>query len=186
MPYYFLNMLNRNAGSRRSKPEEILNHLDLRKGDSVADIGAGGGYFTLEFAHRVGPSGKVYAVDVRLKYLDYVRNRAIKAGLVNVVPVLVRRDDFLLPEKGIDLFFFRNVYHHIERPVAYFEKLKNHLRKNGRVAVVDYRKGRSWISLFGHSVNEEQLIQNMKMAGYSPAGSFDFLPAQSFHIFQAG
>jgi arsenite methyltransferase len=186
MPYFFLKLLNRNAGSKRSRSEEILNRLKLRKGDTVADIGAGGGYFTLEFARRVGPSGMVYAVDVRLKFLDYVRNRAVKAGLGNVVPVLVRRDDFLLPENGIDLFFFRNVYHHIERPVAYFQKLRPHLKKGGRIAVIDYRKGKSWISLIGHSVNEQQLIQNMKMAGYSAVESHEFLPAQSFHVFQPG
>jgi arsenite methyltransferase len=186
MSYFFLNLLNRNAGSKRSKSAEILDRLNLRKGDSVADIGAGGGYFTLEFARRVGPSGRVYAVDVRLKFLDYIRNRAVKAGLDNVVPVLVRKDDFLLPENGIDLFFFRNVYHHIDRPVAYFQKLAPFLRKDGRVAVVDYKKGKSWISLFGHSVNEQQLIQNMKMAGYRPVESHDFLPGQSFHVFQTG
>jgi arsenite methyltransferase len=181
---FFLEMLNRNAGSKQSKSEEILDRLNLRKGDSVADIGAGGGYFTMEFARRVGPSGKVYAVDVRLKYLDYIRNRAVKAGLGNVVPVLVRRDDFLLPENGIDLFFLRNVYHHIEKPVAYFQNLRPFLRKNGRVAVVDYRKGKSWIGLLGHSVNEQQLVQNMKMAGYLSVESHDFLPAQSFTVFQ--
>jgi len=186
MSYFFLKLLNRNAGSKRSKPEEILKHLNLRKGDSVADIGAGGGYFTLEFARRVGPSGKVYAVDVRLKYLDYVRNQAVKAGLGNVVPVLVRSDDFLLPENGIDLIFLRNVYHHLQRPVSYFQKLRHHLRKDGRVAVVDYKKGMNWISLIGHSVNEEQLMQNMKMAGYSSVESHDFLSAQLFHIFQFG
>jgi arsenite methyltransferase len=186
MPHYFLKLLNRNAGSKQSRPEEILKRLNLRKGDSVVDLGAGGGYFALEFARRVGPSGKVYAVDVRLKALDFIRNQAVKAGLHNVVPVLVRGDDFPLPENGIDLIFLRNVYHHLRRPVSYFQKLQPHLRKGGRVAVVDYKKGMNWISLFGHSVNEEQLIQNMKMAGYRSMESHDFLPAQSFHVFQAG
>jgi ubiquinone/menaquinone biosynthesis C-methylase UbiE len=185
MSNFLLKHLNRNARSRRGKPEEILKILNVAKGESVADIGAGGGYFTLEFARRVGPKGKVYAVDIRLKTLDFIRNQAVKAGLANVVPVLVRSDDFLLPDGGIDLVFLRNVYHHLDRPVSYFQKLRPHLRKSGRVAVIDYKKGMNWISLLGHSVNREQLIQNMKMAGYRMVRSYDILRAQSFHVFQA-
>jgi ubiquinone/menaquinone biosynthesis C-methylase UbiE len=185
MPHIFLKQLNRDARSGRSRPDEILKLLKVAKGESVADIGAGGGYFTMEFARRVGPKGKVYAVDIRLKTLDFIRNQAVKAGLGNVVPVLVRNDDFLLPDGGIDLMFLRNVYHHLGRPVSYFQKLRPHLRKGGRVAVIDYKKGINWISLFGHSVNAEQLIRNMKMAGYRFVESHDVLPAQSFHVFQA-
>jgi len=186
MRHLLLRILNRNAGSKRSKAEEILKHLDLAKGMSVVDLGAGGGYFTMELGRRVGPTGKVYAVDVKLMILDFIRDQAARAGLHNVVPVLVRSDDFPLPENGIDLIFLRNVYHHLPRPVAYFQKLRPVLRKNGRVAVIDYKKGVNWISLLGHSVNEEQLIQNMKMAGYRLMESLDFLPLQSFHVFQAG
>jgi SAM-dependent methyltransferase len=182
----YLEMLNRSAASKKSRAEEILRILDVREGGAVADIGAGGGYFTLEFAGRVGPGGTVYAVDVKLKVLDYIRKRAARSGLRNVVPVLVRGDDFLLPEGKLDLIFLRNVVHHIRRPVAFFKKLESSLRKGGKVAIVDYKKGGNWISLFGHYVDGEQLTMNMKMAGYVTLASHDFLPSQVFFVFGIG
>src|SRR5574341_351745 len=76
----FLKILNKEASSAKSKPEKIIASLDIREGYVIADIGSGGGYFTLVFARKTGKTGRVYAVDVKPKYLDFIRRAAARAG----------------------------------------------------------------------------------------------------------
>lgn len=104
----FLRSLNREAASPKNRPGEILNHLEIREGNAVADLGLGGGFFTLAFAERVGKNGKVYAIDAKPKYLDFIGRRSAQEGLNNIVLVQVREMESKLPEAGLDLVFVRN------------------------------------------------------------------------------
>jgi len=80
-----------------------LKALKLRQGQTVADIGAGGGYFSLRFAEILGGNGRVFAVDTNQRFLEYIRNEAKKKGLENVETILVDGGKLDLPEKGLDL-----------------------------------------------------------------------------------
>ena len=80
-------MFNRRASERKSMPDTVIQSLGLSPGKIVADIGSGGGYFSLRFAQAVGKSGKVYAVDVDPKLLDYVRRQGEAMGLSNLLTV---------------------------------------------------------------------------------------------------
>ncbi len=86
--FLFLNILNKEASSADSKPDEIIASLGIGEGDVIADIGSGGGYFTIAFAGKVGKAGRVYAVDVKPKYLEFIRRKAAREGLDNVSCVL--------------------------------------------------------------------------------------------------
>lgn len=113
-------MFNRKASDPRNKPDQILEALELRQGQNVADIGAGGGYFCLRFAEAVGRKGKVYAVDTNLGFLEFIENNVKERGLDNVEAILVAGEDLALPEESLDLIFMRNVYHHLTNRVEYF------------------------------------------------------------------
>jgi len=110
---FFLTMLNREASSARSRPSEIIRSLSIHEGNVIADVGSGGGYFTLAFARLCGKIGRVYAIDIKPKYLDFIRSRAAQEGLENIRYVLAGDEESILPASGLDLVFCRNVFHHV-------------------------------------------------------------------------
>jgi precorrin-6B methylase 2 len=177
-------MFNREAANRENKPEEILKTLALRQGQKIADIGAGGGYFSLRFAYAVGKQGAVYAVDTDSGKIEFIRKSAAEKGLGNVQVVLADKKSVTLPEK-VDLIFLRNVYHHLQNRVEYFAKLRESLNPDGRIAIVEHnRSGRfSFHRIFERRVTRETIVEEMTKAAYRIAESIDFLPEQSFTIF---
>jgi len=178
-------MLNKKASDPKNKPDQIIEAIALRPGQSIADIGSGGGYFSLRFAKIVGKEGRVYAVDIKPEFLEYVKNSAREEGLDNVIPIFVSGDKLDLPEKSLDLIFMRNVTHHIPNRVEYFKGLKRFLKPSGKIAIIDYKKGKifTFRRLFGHYLPKETIIQEMKEAGYLLEREFNFLPEQHFTIY---
>jgi len=118
--------------------DAILAKLGLREGMAVADVGAGSGLFTLALAERVGPEGKVYAVEVQAYFLDHIGQKARKAKLENVALVRAKQDSAGLPEGSVDLVLMCDSYHHVEQPAAYLASLRAALRPGGRLVIVDY------------------------------------------------
>lgn len=178
-------MFNRKASKPENQPEQVVESLGLKEGVCVADIGSGGGYFTMRFAKKVGSQGTVYAVDTDANMLEYVKDTSEKEGFSNVEIVLVTPTEVKLPRKGLDLIFIRNAYHHLENPVGYFTNLKHFLKPNGRVAILEYRKGGGiFRRIFGHYVEKREILKEMKAAGYELKEEFDFLLEQSFTIYK--
>ena len=178
-------MFNRKASDPKNKPDEILKVLALQEGQQVADVGAGGGYFVLQFAKTIGIEGRVFAVDTNPEFLEFIKNNAREKGLVNVETVLAEKDRPTLPRKSLDLVFMRNVCHHLRNRVEYFEKLKDSLKPEGRIAIIEYISGGrfSFRGIFGHYIPKDTIIKEMKEAGYKLERDLNFLPAQSFTIF---
>ncbi len=182
---YRAERFNRLASSPESMPGRTIDSLDIRQGQTVADLGAGGGYFALQFARKVGPSGRVYAVDINLKFLDYIARRADEAGIRNLEAVLADEDNSRLPDSSIDIVFMRNVFNHLPGGGLYFKKLSRILKPGGKIAVIEYKKTGSFSlsGLFGNSTPEEEIVMALAEAGYERAERFDFLPRQSFNVF---
>jgi len=181
-------MFNRKASHPKYRANEIMKVLALSEGAVVADIGAGGGYFAMRFAETVGSEGKVYAIDTDRKLLAYIEKCAEKNRIANIETILTGERGVVLPEQSCDLIFLRNVFHHLRQPEDYFRSLKHFLRPKGRVAVIDYKKPRAvmrFISPIGHYAEERFIRETMRKAGYVLVESHDFLPEQSFNIFQA-
>ncbi len=178
-------MLNREASSHRNRPGEILDALKTREGYVIADIGSGGGYYTLEFARKVGRGGRVYAVDTQPKYLAFAKRQAGQEGLDNIAFVLASGDEMNLPEAGLDLVFVRNTFHHLPEPAKYFHNLKKFLKPSGKVVVIEHKPkaGFSFVSMFKHYTSSETILRAMEDAGYFHAQSFAFLPGQTFNLF---
>ena len=177
-------MFNRQASDPKNKPDQILEALTLRQGQTIADLGAGGGYFSLRFAEAVGREGKVYAVDTDPGFLEFIENTAKEKGLNNVQTVLATKEDLILP-RSLDLIFTRNVYHHLANRVEYFRRLRRILKPEGRIAIIEYRRGNplTFRGIFGHYVPPEIIMEEMGQAGYRVKQEVDFLPEQSFTTF---
>jgi arsenite methyltransferase len=165
------------------QPEKVVESLAIKPGDRIADLGSGGGYFTFRLSRAVGPTGRVYAVDVDKDMLEDLAERAKKDGYGNIEKVLARYDDPSLPESGVDLIFTSNVYHHIDARAKYFAAAAKYLRPGGRIAIVDF-DGRHWSATFvGHYTPVDLVRKEMAEAGYRLEREFDFLDRQSFLVF---
>jgi len=163
------------------QPARVIETLAIARGSSVADLGAGGGYFTFRLADAVGPSGTVYAVDVDPDMLSYLRKRALDEKRANVVVIDAALDDPKLPDASVDLVLIVNTYHHIGERTAYFERVKRALRPEGRLAVIEPTGTTGFAA--GHSTTRETIRAELNAAGYTETASYDFLERQSFLIF---
>jgi len=165
------------------QPEKVIAALTLRPGDQVADLGAGGGYFTFKLAKAVGSTGKVYAVDIDREMTNLIAQRAQKDAVKNVETIVAKADDPLLPKTSVDLIFTSNTYHHIDNRIAYLRNLQQYLKSGGRVAIIDFDR-RAWIEgLLSHYTPTEVIKREMEQSGYALQQNLDFLDRQSFLIF---
>ena len=163
--------------------DRVIESLQVRPGDRIADVGSGGGYFTFSLAKAVGPDGKVYAVDVDDEMNDLIAQRAKNEGIGNIEVILAKPNDPLLPPSGVDLIFTSNTYHHIDNRVNYLTNLRRYLRPNGRIAIVEFDR-RGWLDgLWQHYTPSEFIKREMEQAGYRLQSEFNFLDRQSFLIF---
>ena len=170
------------AGRNRDswqQSERVVAVLEIEPGARVADLGAGGGYFTFRLADAVGPEGFVYAVDVDDDMTQYLEERAADEGRDNVVTVLAAENDANLPQGKLDLVFTCNTYHHLEDRVAYWRAIAASLAPGGRVAVIDYRDGK-------HGTDPAVVREEMQAAGYTLLADHDFLERQGFLVFGFG
>lgn len=161
------------------KPDQLVEALKLKPGQTACDIGAGPGYFTLRLARAVGADGLVYAVDVEPRILDALRARLGASDVHNVVPVLALASDPLVPPRACDLILVVNTYHHFPDGPAYLRRLARSLKPGGRIVNVDYEKKET---PFGppleHRISRDEFVRIAESAGLRLAGEHTFLPYQ--------
>jgi len=166
------------------KPDQVIALLGLREGDQVADLGAGGGYFTFKLAAAVGDTGRVYAVDVDDDMISYLEQRVAEEGIANVEVVRGEFEDPMLPDGRIDLLFTSNTYHHIQDRPAYFRRVLDDLAPNGRVAILELNDSSWFPRTFGHQTPKQTIVDEMTEAGYRLANDFDVVGRQHFLMFE--
>ncbi len=177
---------NKHAASKDSKPDEIIRSLEIKPGQTICDIGSGGGYYSIRFAKETGKDGKVYAVDVKKEFLEYVTGQAQKESITNIITVLAEEKNTGLPGNACDLVFMRDVYHHITDRVEYFRNLKSVLKPGGRIAIIDYKNEGFFFKIImrHHLTDWKVIIEELTSAGYEMKKEFHFLNRQNFLIFQ--
>jgi ubiquinone/menaquinone biosynthesis C-methylase UbiE len=175
--------LKRQLAPRRAKwqkPAAVVRALGLRRGQVVAEIGSGPGYFTPRLARAVGPSGHVYAVDPEGAVLDVLRTRMKKAGVGNVTPVLGRDDDPLLPAGRCDVAVIINAYHHMHGGPAFLRRLARRLAPGARVVNVDWNEESEFGPPPKRRVPRARFLRDARRAGLRLVAERAFLPHQYF------
>jgi arsenite methyltransferase len=160
------------------KPHDVVMALDLKPTDTIADIGAGTGYFSRRFAQH---AGTVYAVDIDEKLLNIAQNNAPP----NLKTVLASADDPRLQERSINTIFFCDVLHHIENRPAYYTKLAKALKPGGRIVVIDfYKKDLPVGPPPSMKLSDQEVIAEFRKAGFTLAKRLDTLPYQYYLFFE--
>jgi SAM-dependent methyltransferase len=175
--------LKRQLAPRRAKwqrPAAVVRALRLRRGQVIAEVGAGPGYFTPRLARAVGPSGHVYALDPEPAVLDVMRKRIKRAGVRNVTPVLSRDDDPLLPAGRCDLAVIINVYHHMHGGAAFLRRLVSRLARGARVVNVDWNEDSEFGPPPRRRVPRARFLRDARRAGLKLVAERSFLPHQYF------
>jgi ubiquinone/menaquinone biosynthesis C-methylase UbiE len=160
-----------------------MDLLNIKQGSSVADIGAGSGWFTVRAARRVGDSGSVYAVEINQDFLKRIKARAETEGLANVRTVLSKEDDPSLPSQSVDAVLVLKTYHEISQPVLLMRRLRVAMRPGALLGVID-KNG----SGDDHGIASRTVVEEAERAGFSLVGQHDFVKRDGmdyFLIFEA-
>jgi ubiquinone/menaquinone biosynthesis C-methylase UbiE len=121
------------------RPEQVMDALRIAEGSSVADVGAGGGWFTMRLANRVKPNGRVYAQDVQPEMIEAINRRVRRAELKNVTTVLGTLSDPRLPAP-VDAVLIVDTYHEMEQPVTMLRNVAAALKPNGLIGIIEFKK----------------------------------------------
>ena len=170
------------ARDRWQKPHEVILALNLAPDATVADIGAGTGYFAARLALMV-PKGRIYAADLEADMVKYLGERARREGLRNLQPVQASPASAELPEK-VDRVLIVDTYHHIEDRIAYFARLRDSIKPGGQVAIIDFTLDSPVGPPKNTRIPAEQVGAEMKRAGYAQIAQHGFLPYQYFLVFR--
>lgn len=149
------------------KRAQIVAATGVEAGQTVADVGAGTGLFTLLFAEKVGPQGRVYAVDISGSFIDNIRRRASERGFDNVEGVINDQKSVKLPAHSVDVAFMSDTYHHFEYPHELMASLNRALRPGGTLVVIDFRKegAGGWVQ--GHvRAHKSTVIEEIESVGF--------------------
>ena len=176
--------LDREEREAEEAPTRALAIMKVAPGSSVADIGAGSGYFTERLARLVGPTGKVYAADIQAGMLDLIRARLARERISNVSLILSAPADPKLPAQSIDLALMVDVYHELHDPQAVLGHLHDALKPGGRLVLVEYKGEDPSIPILpSHKMTVAQAKQEVEAEGFALTTTDSSLPRQHVLIF---
>ena len=155
-----------------------MDILGINPGKTIADIGAGSGWFTVRAAKRVAGNGLVYAVDINPEATRYIGERAQKEHLQNIKTIQSQPDNALLPSDSVDSVLMLKTYHEISHPVTLLRNLRAALRPGAKVGVID-RNGNGE----NHGLDKDVVIREAKEAGYSLLNDYDFVKGDKMDYF---
>ena len=171
--------LERAEREEEEAPSKAIDALDLKPGMVIADIGAGSGYYTSRMARKVGPTGRVFATDIQPGMIAILERRIKAERLTNVTTVHGAMDDPSLPPQSIDLAIMVDVYHELQQPQLFLQRLKAVFKPGGRLVLLEFRKEDPKIPIIEvHKMSVAEVKQELEAEGYALDRVIDILPWQ--------
>jgi ubiquinone/menaquinone biosynthesis C-methylase UbiE len=178
--------LTRESREREEQSTLMLENLGVLPGMTVCDMGCGNGYHSLRLAKRVGPRGKVLAVDIQSEMLRLLKARAQRGGLNNITPVLSTPLDPQLPKGKVDLILCVDVYHEFSHPERMLRAMRESLSAKGQLVLVEYREEDPRVPIKPlHKMSKRQILKELLPNGYRLVREFNDLPWQHMMFFRA-
>ena len=168
---------------KKLQVERVMDILGIAPGKTVADIGAGSGWFSVRAARRVAPKGLVYAVDINPEAIRYIEKRVQREGERNVRAIVSQPADPMLPPESIDAALLLKTYHEVAEPLALLKNLRKALRPKARLGIID-RNGNGE----DHGISRDVVVQEAGQAGFRLTGEYDFVKSDGedyFLVFEA-
>jgi ubiquinone/menaquinone biosynthesis C-methylase UbiE len=176
--------LDRAEREREEQPTRALQIMQIAPGMTVADIGAGSGYFTERLARLVGPSGQVFATDIQPGMIDLLKRRLSAQAIQNVSVILSEPANPLLPAGAIDLALMVDVYHELGDPQTVLKHIRTALKPEGRLVLVEYKGEDPTIPILpSHKMTVAQAKTELEAEGFTLATAVSSLPRQHVLIF---
>ena len=184
MGFQGADWLERTEREIEEEPETALNAIGIAPGSTVADVGAGSGYFTVRMARRVGAQGRVYANDLQPEMLAMLASRLQKEGVRNVTLVQGTVDDPKLPAGSIDVILLVDVYHEFSQPQIMLRRMREALKPGGRLVLLEYRKEDPSVPIRPeHKMSVAEAKLEVEAEGYTLSRVDSALPRQHILIF---
>jgi ubiquinone/menaquinone biosynthesis C-methylase UbiE len=177
----YIDRMDRPGRVANLRVDTVIEKLQLKPGDIVADIGSGSGAFSIPMARAIGPNGTLYAVDIDQEMLDFVSEKATKERVGNVRTVLGEYNDPKLPVKDIDVAFFHRVLHMIENRQVYVNSVAKYLKPDGRIVIIEKNRedADNWMWL-----NQSDVDTWMAAISFYPAEKFGVYDDRYFVVYQ--
>jgi len=184
MSHYGISWLERPEREKEERVTLLLKNMDLKPGMVVADIGAGSGYHTVRMSKMVG-DGKIYAVDVEPKMIDYLNKRIKDEGYSNIITVLGKEQSVGLPPASTDVMLLVDVYHELSFPYEMARSMMEGLKPGGKIFLVEYRAEDNSVPIKQvHKMTENQAVKELKAAGFIFVRNIRNLPWQHCLVFK--
>lgn len=177
--------LERSEREQEEQPEKALDALNLKPGMLVGDVGAGTGFYSIRIAKRIGPSGRVYANDIQPQMLQRLSGNAARQKVTNIETVLGTESNPKLPAGLLDLVVLVDVYHEFSRPQQMLDRIRESLKPNGRLVLLEFRKEDPSVPIRPeHKMSVSDVKAEVTPEGFVFEKTIETLPWQHIIFFQ--
>ena len=184
MGFQGINWLERSEREIEENVSTLIKNMKIKTNDTIADIGAGSGYHVFKMA-SLAKNGLVYAVDIQPEMLELIELKKRSKRVSNVETFLGSEKSINLPKNSLDKILLVDVYHEFSYPAEMVESIKNALKPNGKLFLIEYRGEESSVPIKKiHKMTEKQSITEMEAAGFKLKENIDNLPWQHCMIFE--
>ena len=183
MGYQGIGWLERSEREKEENVSKLIKNMRIKSNDVIADIGAGSGYHTFRMA-SLAPNGLVYAVDIQTEMLMAIENKKTFSEISNVETILGTEKSVQLPKNSVDKILMVDVYHEFSFPLEMIFSMKNALKSNGELFLIEYRAEDPLVPIKRiHKMSQKQAVKEMEAAGFKLRKNIENLPWQHCMIF---